>query len=147
MKTSPINNFLGRSDVLARLQEHAGRLMRLQRKLDAALPRGVRGAASVANFHDGELILHVTSPAVATRLRLSLETLKTALQVAGEPVSSIKVKVRASPFKGNGIDAEAPVRPIGAEGRNALLSLADNLASDDPLARALRHMVDRCTRG
>lgn len=147
MKTSPLNRIFGRSDVLARLQEHANHLIRLQRKLDAALPRGSQGAAQVANFQNGELILHVASPAMSTRLRLSQESLKTALQIAGEPVTSIKVKVRANPFRGNHSAQETPVRPIGKGGRDALQSLADGLGQDDPLARALRRMVDRSAPG
>lgn len=35
--TNPIDNFLGSGDTLARLQAHAGRLMRLQRQLEALL--------------------------------------------------------------------------------------------------------------
>jgi hypothetical protein len=147
MKTSPLNKFFGRSDVLARLQEHASRLIRLQRKLDAALPASSAGAAQVANFQDGELIIHVASPTMATRLRLSMGSLKTSLQVAGEPVNSIKIKVRASPFRGNHQEKEAQVRPIGRGGRAALQELADGLAADDPLARALRRMVERCAKG
>ncbi len=147
MATSPLNRFIGRSDVLARLQDHAARLQRLQRKLDAALPAVSRGAAQVANFQDGELILHVVSPVMATRLKLGLETLKHALQVAGEPVQSIKVKVRASPFRGNGREEEVSVRPIGAGGRAALQTLAEDLKPDDPLARALKRMIDRSAKG
>lgn len=143
MKTSPLSRIFGRSDVLARLQEHANHLIRIQRKLDAALPRGSQGAAQVANFIDGELILHVVSPAMSTRLRLSQESLKKALQVAGEPVTSIKVKVRASPFRGNHPEQEVPARSIGKGGRAALESLAESLGNDDPLARALRRMVER----
>lgn len=147
MKTSPLNKYFGRSDVLARLQEHAAHLMRLQRKLDAALPASSTGAAQVANFQEGELIIHVASPTMATRLRLGMESLKTSLQVAGEPVSSIKIKVRASPFRGNRAGEEATVRPIGRGGRAALQELADGLGPDDPLACALRRMVERCAKG
>lgn len=146
-RTTPLVSFLSQSDALARLQEHAGRLVRLQRKLDAALPAAVSGAARVANFQDGELILHVVSPAMATRLRLSMESLKRALLTAGEAVSTIKVKVRASPFRGNYQAEEVAPRPIGRNGREALQALADGLREDDPLARALRRMVDRCAKG
>lgn len=147
MATSPLNRFIGRSDVLARLQDHAARLQRLQRKLDAALPAVSRGAAQVANLQDGELILHVASPVMATRLKLGLETLKASLQAAGEPIQNIKIKVRTSPFEGNGREEEVQVRPIGAGGRAALQGLADDLQPDDPLARALKRMVERSAKG
>ena len=146
MATSPLNRFIGKSDVLARLQDHAARLLRLQRKLDAALPAVMRGAAQVANLQEGELIVHVSSPVMATRLKLSLSTLKSSLQAAGEPVESIKIKVRASPFQGNGRQEEVEVRHIGAGGKAALQHLADELRPDDPLARALKRMVERSAK-
>ncbi|MDP5238126.1 DciA family protein [Uliginosibacterium sp. 31-16] len=146
MATSPINKFFIKSDVLSRLQDHANHLIRLQRKLDAALPAASRGAAQVANLQDGELILHVTSPVMATRLKLGLESLKDSLQAAGEPVRSITVKVRVSPFQGTGREEEAEVRPIGAGGREALQHLAEELKPDDPLARALKRMVERSAK-
>ena len=146
MASSPISKFFSHSDPLARLQDHARLLLRLQRKLDAALPAAARGAASVANLLDGELTVHVTSPVMATRLKLSQESLRASLQAAGEAVSSIRIKVRASPFQGNGQAEEAEVRPIGTGGREALLQLADELKPDDPLARALRRMVERSAK-
>lgn len=146
-RTTPLVSFLGQSDALARLQEHAGRLLRLQRKLDAALPAAVSGAAMVANFQDGELTLHVISPAMSTRLRLSQESIKRSLLMAGEAVSTIKVKVRASPFRGNHQPEELAPRPIGRGGREALQALADSLREDDPLARSLRRVIDRCAKG
>lgn len=147
MATSPINKLFGQSDVLSRLQDHANRLIRLQRKLDLALPAVSRGAVQVANLQEGELTVHVTSPVMATRLKLGLESLKASLQAAGEPIRTITVKVRVSPFQGQGQQAEAEVRPIGTGGKEALLQLSNELKPDDPLAQALKRMLDRSTQG
>lgn len=143
MATRSLESFFSRSDVLARLHDHAERLQRLQRLVDAGLPANVRGAVRVANFQDGELILHVTSPALATRMKMSVASLRDNLMVAGEPVNAVQVKVRTTPFVGLNPEAEAPVRPIGADGKAALLALSEHLREDDPLARALRRMVDK----
>jgi len=147
MATSPINKLFRQSEVLSRLQDHANRLIRLQRKLDAALPASSRGAAQVANLLDGELILHATSPVMATRLKLGLQTLKANLQAAGEPVQSITVKVRVNPFLGKPEADEVKVRPIGEGGREALIHLSEGLEADDPLAKALKRIVERSAKG
>lgn len=146
MAASPLNRFFNKSDPLSRLQEHANRLMRLQQKVDKALPAAVRSGAHVANLQDGELILHVSSPVMATRLKLGLESLKGSLQAAGEPIHTIKIKVRANPFQGNGREDGVAVRPIGREGKAALQHLAEELSPDDPLAKALKRMVDRSVK-
>ncbi|MBS1207851.1 MAG: hypothetical protein H6R19_249 [Proteobacteria bacterium] len=143
MATSPIHKLFGQSEILSRLQDHANRLIRLQRTLESALPAASSGAAQVANFQEGTLTIHVASPVMATRLKLGLESLKSRLQAAGEPVESITVKVRTSPFQGRNEQEEAEVRPIGSGGRAALLQLSEGLKPDDPLALALKRMVER----
>ena len=64
--TSPIDNFLGSGDTLARLQAHAGRLMRLQRQLEALLPDYMAGACKVANLKGEDLVIHVESAGLGT---------------------------------------------------------------------------------
>lgn len=143
MSTSPLSTFMGRADALARLREHATYLARLQRKVEACLPANSRPAVHVANLHDGELILHVESPALAARLKLSQNGLIRDLQIAGEPVNALRIKVRTQPFQGNEHYDASEVRSIGAGGKEALRSLEANLNPDDPLASALRRMLER----
>jgi hypothetical protein len=143
MATSPISKLFGQSDVLARLQDHALHLLRLQRILDATLPPATRGSAHIANLQEGELIVHVQSPAMATRLRLCIESLKTALQTHGEAVTAIRIKVRTVRFQGDSVTTDAPDRHIGAQGKDALRRLGDSLGESDPLALALKRMIDR----
>ncbi|PAS97691.1 MAG: hypothetical protein CGU28_03870 [Candidatus Dactylopiibacterium carminicum] len=141
MVARALDSFFSRSDALSRLQDHAERLQRLQRLVEAGLPLATRGAVRVANFQEGELTLHVTSPALATRLKMSLNGLQTNLVAAGEPVGLIKVKVRTTPFVGLELPEDVEARPIGAGGKAALLALSEQLRSEDPLAAALRRMV------
>ena len=140
MASTPLAKLLGSSDVLSRLQDHALRLVRMQRLVDTALPPALQGRAQVANFSEGKLTLHVQSPAMATRLKLSLETLKETLYAAGQVVTEVKVKVRAVPYS-TGYAEHAPSRHIGLQGRESLQSLSDSLKPDDPLAQALKRMV------
>lgn len=141
--TTPLGKVLGSSEALARLRDHAQRLARLQRAVDAALPPAIQGRAQVANLVEGRLTLHVQSPAMATRLKLGLETLQERLRTAGEPIAEIKVKVRTSTLPMAGHTMHDSSRRIGERGRESLRTLGDSLQPDDPLAQALRRMIDR----
>lgn len=143
MSTSPLSKFMGKSDALARLREHANYLSKLQRKVEACLPANSRPAIHVANLQEGELVLHVESPALAARLKLSQNGLINELQIAGEPVKTLKIKVRTQSFQGNDRYDTSEVRSIGTGGKEALRMLEENLDPDDPLASALRRMLDR----
>lgn len=143
MTTSPLNNFLNRSEALARLHEHASYLARLQRKLETSLQPAMRKGVHVANLADGELTLHVDTPTLATRLKLSQKSLLADLQVAGEPVRTLRVKVRAQPYLGNDRYDVAEPRAIGEGGKEALGALQATLRPDDPLARALQRILSR----
>src|SRR5262245_4214600 len=94
MCAAPLQRFLGGNDALTRLRDHAARLVRMQATLEKQLPAGMLGAVSVANFEDGILVLHVQTAALASRLKMSSESLRTALMAANEPVMGIRIKVR-----------------------------------------------------
>lgn len=140
VSSSPLSRILRASEPLSRLQDHAARLLRLQKALDKALPPVMKNAVRVANFQDGVLFLHVPSPALATRLKLGQEGLRAALLASGENVFEFKIKVRVDRH-----DREqrfAPHRHISEQGREALEALRKSLKADDPLARALKKMED-----
>lgn len=140
VSSSPLGRILRTAEPLARLQDHAARLLRLQRVVSKSLPAAMREVVSVANLQDGVLFLHVPSPALATRLKLGQESLRAELFAAGESVAEIKIKVRVDRH-----DREqrfAPHRQISEQGREALEALRKSLKADDPLARALKKMED-----
>lgn len=143
MASTPLGKLLGSSGALARLKDHAGRLMRLQKTVEASLPASMRGAVHVANVADERLVLHVTSPALAARLKMSLENLKHDLLAGGEVISEVQVKVRTSGPPTARTTGPVPERHIGNDGREALRRLSDELKADDPLALALKRMVQR----
>lgn len=141
MAATPLDRLFSRNEVLAHLQDHARRLNRLQTVVDRCLPANLRGLVSVANFADGELVLHVPSAALATRIKMSSETIRGDLFALGEVVEHLQTKVRAPGIKPKTV--EAPRREIGKEGKAALADLRERLPSDDPLAAALSRMISR----
>ena len=140
---SPISSVLGKTDALSRLSDHAARLMRLQNTVNSVLPRNMHGAVGVANLQDGILSLHANSPALATRLKQSTPSLISTLQVAGEVVSQIKIRVRTRQELGLPEPSTTPRRHIPEHGRQALRELQLSLKADSPLARALKTIVDK----
>jgi len=140
LASTPLRKILGTSQPLAHLQDHAARLLRLQKTVARTLPAAMRDAVRVANLQDGTLFLHVPSPSLATRLKLSQESLRSALLVAGENIHDIKVKVRVDP--GTKAPPPPPARKIGEQGRQALQALRQSMKADDPLALALKKMED-----
>lgn len=140
LASTPLRRILGSSEPLAHLQDHAARLLRLQKVVSKTLPGAMREVVRVANLQEGTLFLHVPSPALATRLKLGQESLRTALLAVGENIREIKIKVRVDP--GTRPPPPPPRRHIGAQGRQALQALRESMKADDPLARALKKMED-----
>lgn len=138
--STPIRKILGNTQPLAHLHDHVARLIRLQKLVARHLPPVMREVVRVANFQAGTLFLHVPSPALATRLKLSQESLRTALLNAGENIMEFKIKVRVD--RGERPKAPPPRRHISGEGRHALQDLRERLRADDPLARALKKLED-----
>lgn len=143
MCAAPLKRFLGASDALSRLQDHAARLVRMQRQLEASLPRNMIGAVSVANFDLGTLTLHASTPAVAARLKMSLETLRNDLLALNEPVQEIRVKVRAVHNSERHALYATQERRIGESGKSALKELEEKLGADSPLGKALKQMREQ----
>jgi hypothetical protein len=140
---TPLKRFLGASDALSRLQDHAARLVRMQRMLESTLPRNMLSAISVANFEAGILTLHAATPALASRLKMSLETLRNDLLALNEPVQEIRVKVRAVHSSERHALYASEERHIGESGKQALKALEDKLGTDTPLGQALKRMREQ----
>lgn len=137
--TSPIDNFLGSGDALSRLQAHAGRLMRLQRQLEALLPDYMAAACKVANLKGEDLVIHVESAGLAVKLRQAVPSLLADFARAGVILRDIKVKVAVPDYR----PPAAPVeeRHVSESTRSGLGALAATLPADSPLAKALKRFV------
>lgn len=137
--TNPIDRFLGGGDALSRLQAHAGRLMRLQRQLEALLPDYMAAACKVANLKGEDLVIHVESAGLAVKLRQAVPSLLADFARAGVILRDIKVKVAVPEYRPPAPPVEE--RHVSESTRSGLGALAASLPADSPLARALKRFV------
>lgn len=136
-----LHRYLGSGDALARLQDHAARLRRLQTALEAALPPHLAPQCQVANLKEGTLVISAQGGAVAVRLKQMLPSLVEHFARAGHAVQAIKVKV------GTPQQVEwrrpPPERHISADAKAGIARFAATLPRDAPLREALERLVRR----
>lgn len=143
MRSRSVDEFLKSEGGLARLTDHADRLLRLQRIFESAVPRPLVRGARVANLKLGRLVIYADSGAVAAKLRQIVPTLRGAFANSAAEVTGIEVKVQPRD------DAASPPSrqkraPPGERAKQGLTSLADRLPEDSPLVRRLRDFVKHC---
>ncbi|MGD9869601.1 MAG: DciA family protein [Thauera sp.] len=139
--TRLLSRFLGSGDALARLQDHAARLRKLQAALDACLPAQLQGQCQIANLKDGTLVVSARSGAAAVRLRQTLPSIVERLQHGGHAVHTIKVKV-GTPEQ---VQWRRPPteRHISPTAKASLEAFAHSLPDDSPLRASLERLVQR----
>jgi hypothetical protein len=136
-----LHRFLGRDTPLARLQDHAARLGRMQHVLMPALPAQCANACHVANLKEDVLTISARGSAVAVRLKQMLPSLLDHFARAGYPLQRIQVKV--------GLPEPTPMRrtpearAISNAARAQIGSFAATLPADAPLRAALETLVRR----
>lgn len=139
-----LQRFLGSGDALARLKDHAARLMRLQTTLQGHLPPALAASCSVANLKDGTLVLLTDHGAAAARLKQLAPSLAAQLAASGLPVREVQVRVRLGGWK------EAPRAPtqrtISETGTRSLEDFAASLPADSPLRESFERLVARSRR-
>ena len=136
-----LQRFLGSGDALARLQDHAARLRRLQRVLERALSPQLAAACRVANLKDDTLVIAADGGAVAVRLKQMAPSIVEHFTQAGHPLRDIKIKVATPqqlPWQ------RAPTeRHISANARTSLTDFAATLPADSPLRASLERLARR----
>ncbi|GAA5177898.1 hypothetical protein GCM10025771_16010 [Niveibacterium umoris] len=141
----PLGTFVGSGDSpLARLQEHARLLTRLQRQLDLLLPDYLQGAVAVANLEQEVLALHVQNASVAARLKMLVPRIQEGLWSQGAAVKEIRVRVRLP--KRSTAQAPQTVREIDGGVLAGLETLRDSLPERSPLAGPLARLIERAAR-
>lgn len=136
-----LQRYLGGGDALARLQDHAARLRRMQGVLERALPVQFHAACSVANLKDGTLVISAMGSAIAVRLKQMTPSLIEHFAVAGHPLEAIRIKV-ASPEPA--ATPRAPTtRAMSAAARDSLTGFAATLPPDSPLRASLERLARR----
>jgi hypothetical protein len=136
-----LRRYLGRDAPLARLQDHAARLARLQQALAAGLPAQYAHACRVANLKDETLVLHVRGSAIAVRLKQTIPTLLEHFARAGHPLQGIKIKIElpeAPPAR-----RPPPSRAISETARTRIETFATTLPEGDPLRATLENLARR----
>ncbi len=142
-RVQAIGDCLGGASPLARLQEHAQRLVRLQRQLVLLLPHYLQDSVTVANFQKGVLVLHVPGAAVATRVKMVLPRLIEGLFAQGAAVEEIKVKIRLQRAE---YRRPAPARTVSDEALDGLDALRASLPDDSALAGSLARLLAHVAR-
>lgn len=136
-----IQRFLGTGDALARLKDHAGRLMRLQEMLRQQLPPALALSCSVANLKGDTLVLLANGGAAAARLKQLAPTLVEQLAASGLPIRSIQVKVKV--IEAHDEPRAPPARTLSPAGTQSLESFSATLPEGSPLRESLERMVAR----
>ncbi|MDR0701661.1 MAG: DciA family protein [Azoarcus sp.] len=136
-----LHRYLGRDTPLARLQDHAARLGRLQGVLAAGLPAQCQFACRVANLKDETLVVNVRGSAMAVRLKQTIPSLLAHFARAGYPLQGIKIKIelpQSSPER-----PAPPTRAISDEARARIETFAATLPENAPLRAALENLARR----
>lgn len=136
-----LQRYLGSGDALARLQDHAARLRRLQGILESGLPPQLAATCSVANLKGDELVIAARGGAIAVRLKQMIPSLLDHFVRAGYPLTTIRIKV-STPEQTP--ERRAPTsRAISAAASNQLRDFADTLPADSPLRESLERLARR----
>lgn len=137
----PLHRFLGSADALARLQDHARRLLQLQRSLSSALPPALIDECQVVNLKEGVLVIHCRHGAAAVRLKQLLPRVIHHFAQAGHVLNDIKVKVK--PAHHVQLRPAPTQRQISPQSRNHLEQFAATLPADSELRSALERLAQR----
>jgi len=138
---APLQRYLEHGDTLARLQDHAGRLLRAQSILVSLLPPPLGEHCAVANLKQGTLVVFAANGATAARVRQLVPTLLGGFAAAGVPLREIKLKVRID--QGAAQAAPRTPRVLTDAARVSLEALAASLPTDAPLRSSIDRLLER----
>jgi hypothetical protein len=128
---------------LADLQRRRERELRLQLRLQRALPPALAAHVSVADARSQELELIAASGAAAALLRQRAPDVLHKLAGEGWEFTVIKVRVQARPAAAE--PAKVPMKQLDVAAASTLEALASRLG-DEPLAQALRRLARHAGR-
>jgi hypothetical protein len=140
MRARSLANLMEADSALAGLTAHAGRLLRLQRAYENAVPLALARYGRVANLKLGKVVIHAENGAVAAKIRQLATRLTDVFSQCGVQVSEIQVKVQPDqtrdPNSGHFVGAT-----MDDEAKEGISRLADDLPEDSPLSIALRRLA------
>ncbi len=142
MQARTLDEYLNADETMARLAAHAGRLLKLQRIIETAVPTALAQSCRVANYKLGVVIIHADNGAVATKLRQIAPSLSDELRTRGSEVTEIRIKVQ--PLAGIPPPSiGTTVATISAEAKQGLTSLSSQLPEGSPLKEALLRLISK----
>ncbi len=140
MTSRSLQEHLASSDSMARIANHAQRLLQFQRRLEAALPAALRPHARVANFRLGKLLIHAENGAVAAKIRQFGPSLANDLSNKEVKVTQIEVRVQARNPSPPLLPHQRPALP-GYKQKQGLTALAHDLPQESLLKGALERLL------
>ena len=135
MQSKPLGAFFQSNDALAHLQEHASRLLRLQRAYEDFAPAHLARSSWIANLKAGVVVIHAVNGAVAAKLSQLTPRFIDEFLNRGVDLTGIEVRLQVTRFR-----PTAPVprpRPVAPAARQALARLESKRPADSPLRRIL----------
>lgn len=94
MQARTLDDCLNADETMVRLAAHAGRLLKLQRWFETAVPVALARTSRIANIRLGVVFIHAENGAVATKLRQISPSLCEDFRSRGEEVTEIQIKVQ-----------------------------------------------------
>ncbi|MDP2135393.1 MAG: DciA family protein [Sulfuritalea sp.] len=140
MTARSLQEHLASGDSMARIANHAQRLLQFQRLLEVALPEALRPHARVANFRLGKLFIHAANGAVAAKIRQLGPSLASDLSNKEAKVTQIEVRVQARNPQLTQPPHQRPSLP-GQKQKQGLTVFTQNLPHESPLRRALERLL------
>ncbi|MDD5175443.1 MAG: DUF721 domain-containing protein [Sterolibacterium sp.] len=141
MQARTLDDCLNADEAMARLAAHAGRLLKLQRLFETAVPISLARSCRVANIKLGVVFIHAENGAVATKLRQVSPSLCEDFRSAGEEVTEIQIKVQPLNVATQQFSSPKAV-VLDDASRASITRLSDSLP-DGPLREALGRFIAR----
>lgn len=139
--TTPLQRFLGDGDALARLKDHAQRLVRLQSLFVSMIGEPLARTCAAANLKGDTLVVLASNGAAAVRIKQIAPRLIEQFCVNGVLIKTIQVKIAVN----NPAPERIPPtgRALSDAARASLVRLCESLPADAPLRDSLKTLVER----
>ncbi len=142
MQARSLEKCLIADSAIERLAQHAERLARLQRIVEAVIPFALARSCRVANYKRGVVVIHAENSAVAAKLRQLAVTLRTALLTSGSDITEVVLKVQPRTATSTARPAPQP-KALSARAEQALTTLARTIPAESPLGVSLRRLLNQ----
>jgi len=141
MQARTLEDCLNADEAMSRLAAHAGRLLKLQRLFEDAVPAALAQACRIANIKLGVIFIHAENGAVATKLRQISPSLCEDFRTAGVQVTEIRIKVQ--PLNAALQHTCPPKTAILSDTARASIARLSDALPEGPLRQSLGRFLTR----